>query len=80
VTGTKRFFECGNCKNRTTTLEILPLTECGKCGAAKWKKAGVAPDKVCSISQPLSVRGLEEKFIGSTAKDPNLNLLVPEQS
>lgn len=79
VTGTKRFFECNSCRARTTTLERLPTTECAKCGVWSWKRAGVAANRVCTSAAPLSVRGMEEKFMGSIVNDPNLSLLVPDK-
>ncbi|KAJ9581179.1 hypothetical protein L9F63_023638, partial [Diploptera punctata] len=75
----KRFFKCGHCSNRTMTLDLIPLHACGNCGSSNWQRAPMIREKRTEINvQPLSIRGDEEVFLGSTANQGNLNLLVPE--
>ena len=43
---TKRFFECGQCRSRVTTIHsALPLHCCHKCGAAQWKASGMISER-----------------------------------
>ena len=43
---TKRFFECGQCRSRVTTMDsALPLHCCHKCGAAQWKASGLISER-----------------------------------
>lgn len=37
----KRYFKCNNCKNRTVSLEVVPLISCKQCGSSKWSRAGM---------------------------------------
>lgn len=75
----KRFFKCGDCGNRTVTLDIVPTTSCKKCNGSNWKRAAMMDEKRVKIpGTSLSIRGGEEKFIGSDISNSNLNLLVPE--
>ncbi|KAK7864510.1 hypothetical protein R5R35_003122 [Gryllus longicercus] len=76
----KRFFRCKSCNNRTVTLELIPLLTCKQCGGSQWERAPMMKErKVNNLHiQPLSIRGGEEKFIGSLQSEGNLNLLVPE--
>ena len=42
----KRFFECGQCRSRVTTIDSpLPLHCCHKCGAAQWKAGGMVSER-----------------------------------
>lgn len=74
----KRFFKCRDCSNRTVTLEVIPLIECGKCGSKNWVKTSMMKEKIVQARDLLSIRGGEEKFIGAVVNDANLNLLVPQ--
>ena len=82
VKATKRFWKCGKCSYRTVTLELVPLVSCKNCGGSKWERTSLMPEKGPNLNvEPLSLRGFEEKFIGSTiGRKANLNLLVPEES
>lgn len=76
----KRFFKCGNCGNRTVSLEIIPLHSCSNCASSKWEKAPMMREKkVISLSDGLSIRGEEESYIGGqVTAGKNINLLVPD--
>lgn len=74
----KRFFKCGDCGNRTVSLDVVPLKPCKKCGGAKWEKTGMMKEKIVKVDNGLSLRGDEETFLNSAATNKNLNLLVPE--
>ena len=79
VDAVKRFFKCNDCGNRTVSLDKLPKSSCNKCNSSNWKKAAMMDEKKVQIPGAiLSLRGGEEKFIGSCMNDGNLNLLVPE--
>lgn len=75
---TKRFFKCGNCQNRTVSLEIVPTTPCKNCGSGKWERTGMMKEKVIGVAHQLSIRGGEQKFVNSVVTDANINLLVAE--
>lgn len=74
----KRFFKCGNCGNRTVSLEICPLLSCKNCGSTKWEKTTMMKEKIAKIGDGLSIRGGEQTFVNSVVTDANINLLVPE--
>lgn len=75
----KRFFKCGNCGNRTVSLELIPLTSCSNCKSSKWEKAPMLREKKVNLSDGLSIRGEEETFIGGQVNaGKNINLLVPD--
>ncbi|KAG7189610.1 hypothetical protein KM043_017293 [Ampulex compressa] len=75
----KRFFKCGDCGNRTVSLNRIPSHSCKKCNSSSWIRAAMMDEKKTKIpSATLSIRGGEEKFLGSAINDANLNLLVPE--
>ncbi|XP_066254517.1 protein MCM10 homolog [Euwallacea similis] len=76
----KRFYKCGNCQNRTVTIEFVPTKPCGNCGSSKWEKTGMMKEKVALVQHKLSVRGGEQKFVNSEVCDANLDLLVPNDS
>ncbi|XP_046386324.1 protein MCM10 homolog [Ischnura elegans] len=80
VNAVKRFFKCHDCGNRTVSLELCPLKPCNNCGSAHWERAPMMREKKGPIlpSEVLSIRGLEEKYIGSIQTGGNVNLLVPE--
>ena len=79
INAVKRFFKCGDCGNRTVGLDKIPKLSCKKCNSSNWQRAPMMDEKKAAISgASLSIRGGEEKFIGSYVQDANLNLLVPE--
>lgn len=79
IDAVKRFFKCADCGNRTVSLNRMPTHSCGKCSGSSWARAAMMDEKKIAISaETLSIRGAEEKFLGSMVKDANLNLLVPD--
>lgn len=74
----KRFFKCSKCGNRTVSLEVVPLISCTNCGSSKWERTTMMKEKTAHIGETLSIRGLEEKFVGTVQTGGNLNLLVPD--
>nr|CAD7413848.1 unnamed protein product [Timema poppensis] len=76
--GTKRFFKCGDCGNRTVTLDIVPLLTCKNCSSSHWERAPMMREKKSLLTNTLSIRGGEETILGALHTDGNLNLLVPE--
>ncbi|XP_017007032.2 protein MCM10 homolog [Drosophila takahashii] len=80
VDAEKRFFQCKDCGNRTTTVFKLPKQSCKNCKGSRWERAAMIREKkVLTGRETLSVRGDEETFIGSLAGSANLNLLVPDE-
>ncbi|CRL00638.1 CLUMA_CG013898, isoform A [Clunio marinus] len=79
VDAMKRFYQCGDCKNRTVTLFKIPRDPCKNCRSCNWKRTGMMKERVAYVGEELSIRGDEEMFIGSSNK-ANINLLVPESS
>ncbi|XP_076264525.1 minichromosome maintenance 10 homolog isoform X1 [Rhynchophorus ferrugineus] len=75
---TKRFYKCSNCQYRTATLEIFPTKSCQSCGSSKWERTGMMKEKIIAVQHQLSIRGGEQTFINSVAKDANLDLLIPD--
>lgn len=76
----KRFFKCGDCGNRTVCLTMIPLVSCSNCSGSRWEKAAMIRERKVGLSQEiLSVRGMEETFIGTVTTGANVNLLVPEE-
>ncbi|XP_071442899.1 protein MCM10 homolog [Hetaerina americana] len=80
VNAIKRFFKCHDCGNRTVSLDLFPVKPCNNCGGAHWERAPMMREKKGPIlpSEVLSIRGLEEKYVGSIQTGGNLNLLIPE--
>ncbi|KAK0167856.1 hypothetical protein PV327_001711 [Microctonus hyperodae] len=75
----KSFFKCSDCGNRTVSLDRIPSLSCNKCKSSNWVRAAMMDEKKMNISGAvLSIRGGEQKFMGSDVNDTNLNLLVPE--
>ena len=66
----KRFFECGKCRNHISVLnERLPSKPCDKCGAASgWKEAGMRrTSKASTAADEFLARGVEHgKFLNSS--------------
>lgn len=80
VDAQKRFFQCKDCGNRTTTVFKLPKQSCSSCKGSRWERTAMIRErKVCTGQEALSVRGDEETFMGSLASSANLNLLVPDE-
>ncbi|KAL6263245.1 hypothetical protein P5V15_006046 [Pogonomyrmex californicus] len=80
IDAVKRFFKCTDCGNRTVSLNRMPSHSCGKCSSSNWARAAMMDErKTAIIAETLSIRGAEEKFLGSIVKDANLNLLVPNE-
>ncbi|XP_072753844.1 protein MCM10 homolog [Anoplolepis gracilipes] len=76
----KRFFKCADCGNRTVSLNRMPSHSCSKCNSSNWARAAMMDERKTVIAtETLSIRGAEEKFLGSIVKDANLNLLVPDK-
>nr|CAI5825881.1 unnamed protein product [Callosobruchus analis] len=72
----KRFFKCGNCGNRTVSLQLIPARPCNNCGSGKWERTGMMKEKIVTAAHSLSIRGGEQKFINSNIADADINLLV----
>lgn len=76
---TKRFFKCGDCGNRTVCLSVIPLLSCTNCSSSRWERTAMIRERKVGVSQEiLSIRGMEETFIGSVTTGKNVNLLVPD--
>ncbi|XP_031826619.1 minichromosome maintenance 10 homolog [Nomia melanderi] len=77
----KRFFKCSDCGNRTVSLDRIPSHSCIKCSNSNWIKAAMMDERKTNVHViPLSIRGDEETYLGSGAKDANLNLLVGDKN
>ncbi|XP_065161086.1 protein MCM10 homolog [Atheta coriaria] len=74
----KRFFKCGECGNRTVSLNVIPTQSCKKCGSGKWERTGMMKEKIVVPKSELSIRGGEQEHINSNITNANINLLVPE--
>lgn len=80
VDAEKRFYECEDCGNRTITLFRIPKISCSNCQGSRWKRTGMIRDKsALKSSEPLSIRGDEEVFIGSLQSAGNINLCVADE-
>lgn len=80
VDAEKRFYECEDCGNRTITLFRIPKISCSNCQGSRWKRCGMIRDKsALKSSEPLSIRGDEETFIGSLQSNGNINLCVADE-
>ncbi|ALC40113.1 Mcm10 [Drosophila busckii] len=80
VDAQKRFFQCKDCGNRTTTVFKLPKQSCSSCKSSRWERTAMIRErKVCTGREALSIRGDEEVFLGSVASGASLNLLVPDE-
>jgi len=80
IDAVKRFFKCADCGNRTVSLNRMPSHSCGKCSSSNWIRAAMMDErKIAIAAETLSIRGAEEKFLGSMLKDTNLNLLIPDE-
>ncbi|XP_011304292.1 protein MCM10 homolog [Fopius arisanus] len=78
IDAVKSFFKCGDCGNRTVSLDKLPSHSCQKCSGSRWLRAAMMDERKTNISDTvLSIRGGEEKFVGSDVKNSSINLLVP---
>nr|CAH7755992.1 unnamed protein product [Callosobruchus chinensis] len=74
----KRFFKCGNCGNRTVSLQLVPTRPCNNCGSGKWERTGMMKEKIVTAAHSLSIRGGEQKFINSNVADADINLKFNE--
>lgn len=80
IDGEKRFYECEDCGNRTITLFRIPKISCSNCQGSRWKRTGMIRDKsAIKTSEPLSIRGDEELFIGTLQSNGNINLCVADE-
>ncbi|XP_015110016.1 protein MCM10 homolog [Diachasma alloeum] len=78
IDAVKSFFKCADCGNRTVSLDKLPSYSCQKCSGSRWLRAAMMDERKTNISDcVLSIRGGEEKFVGSEVKNSSINLLVP---
>ncbi|XP_050077023.1 protein MCM10 homolog [Anopheles maculipalpis] len=77
----KRFFRCADCGNRTVSLFRIPKVSCKGCQSSRWERCAMMKEKRgVQIGDVLSIRGDEEKYLGSLAgASASLNLLVPEE-
>uniref|UniRef100_A0A1B0DQW3 Protein MCM10 homolog n=1 Tax=Phlebotomus papatasi TaxID=29031 RepID=A0A1B0DQW3_PHLPP len=74
----KRFFKCGDCGNRTATVHRIPKFSCKNCSSSRWEPTGMIRERIVeSTGDKLSIRGDEEKYLGTTTAG-NINLLVPD--
>ncbi|XP_068203147.1 protein MCM10 homolog isoform X2 [Palaemon carinicauda] len=67
----KRFFECKNCKRRTTSLDKLPRNPCSTCDHSSWQRVAMGKAKTGPKldSEILSLRGDElDHYSGSSDK------------
>uniref|UniRef100_A0A6E8VWS7 Protein MCM10 homolog n=1 Tax=Anopheles coluzzii TaxID=1518534 RepID=A0A6E8VWS7_ANOCL len=78
----KRFFRCADCGNRTVSLFRIPKVSCKACQSSRWERCAMMREKRgIQVGDVLSIRGDEEKYLGSLAgASASLNLLVPEES
>lgn len=73
----KRFFQCLDCGNRTATLHRIPKMSCKNCQSSRWKRAAMIKErKIAQAGEELSIRGDEEKFLGSLKSKANISLCV----
>uniref|UniRef100_A0A0K8U4Y0 Protein MCM10 homolog n=3 Tax=Bactrocera latifrons TaxID=174628 RepID=A0A0K8U4Y0_BACLA len=78
IDAVKRFFQCKDCENRTITLFKLPKFSCSNCKGSRWERSAMIRDrKLNDLPIPFSIRGDEEKFLGTTNSKQNVNLLMP---
>ncbi|XP_049318500.1 protein MCM10 homolog isoform X2 [Bactrocera dorsalis] len=79
IDAVKRFFQCKDCGNRTITLFKLPKFSCSNCKGSRWERSAMVRDrKLNDLPIPFSIRGDEEKFLGTTNSKLNVNLLMPQ--
>ncbi|CAL8072045.1 unnamed protein product [Orchesella dallaii] len=78
VKAKKRFFKCKDCGNRTMSLDRLPKHSCNNCNSSSWLVAPVGKERKGPLlpSEMLSVRGNEEKYVGSAGSKMFLHLEV----
>ncbi|XP_074093603.1 minichromosome maintenance 10 homolog [Cotesia typhae] len=79
IDAVKSFFKCGDCGNRTVSLNRIPSISCKKCSGSNWLRTGMMSEKKVQLQrEKLSIRGGEQKFIGGDVTDVNLSLVVPD--
>ncbi|XP_058120203.1 protein MCM10 homolog [Anopheles ziemanni] len=78
----KRFFRCADCGGRTVSLFRIPKVSCKACQGSRWERCAMMREKRgVQIGDVLSIRGDEEKYLGSLAgASASLNLLMPEEN
>ncbi|XP_076035171.1 minichromosome maintenance 10 homolog isoform X2 [Oratosquilla oratoria] len=72
----KRFFECRNCKRRTTSLDKMPLKACSVCESTSWQRVAMGKPKTGPKleNEILSLRGNELKGYGGASDKVFLNV------
>ncbi|XP_045613023.1 protein MCM10 homolog [Procambarus clarkii] len=72
----KRFFECKNCKRRTTSLDKLPRKSCSNCDHSSWQRVamGKAKNGPKLDSEIFSLRGDELKHYSSSSNQIFLHI------
>ncbi|XP_071544042.1 protein MCM10 homolog [Panulirus ornatus] len=76
VKAKKRFFECKNCKRRTTSLDKLPRKSCANCDNSSWQRVAMGKAKTGPKldSEILSLRGDELKHYSGSSHQAYLHL------
>lgn len=72
----KRFFECKNCKRRTSSLDKLPRNPCGHCNHSSWQRCamGKAKSGPKLDSEILSLRGDELAHYSASSNQVYLHI------
>ncbi|KAK8733093.1 hypothetical protein OTU49_006754, partial [Cherax quadricarinatus] len=76
VKAKKRFFECKNCKRRTSSLDKLPRKSCATCDHSSWQRVpmGKAKSGPKLDSEILSLRGDELKHYSASSNKVFLHI------
>ncbi|KAK8388115.1 hypothetical protein O3P69_020181 [Scylla paramamosain] len=76
VTAKKRFFECKNCKQRTSSLDKLPRKACANCDRSSWCRVPMGKIKKGPKldSEILSLRGDELKHYSGSSNQVYLHV------
>ncbi|XP_042229789.1 protein MCM10 homolog isoform X2 [Homarus americanus] len=76
VKAKKRFFECRNCKRRTSSLDKLPRKSCSNCDHNSWQRVamGKAKNGPKLDSEILSLRGDELKHYSGSSNQVFLHV------
>lgn len=76
VKAKKRFFECKNCKRRTTSLDKLPRNPCSNCDHSSWQRVAMGKAKTGPKldSEILSLRGDELSHYSASSDKVYLNV------
>ena len=72
----KRFFECKQCKKRTTAFDKYPKKSCLNCGGSAWERCGMMKERKGPKldTEKLLIRGQEQTFVGATVSSDQLNV------